>query len=230
MILIDLDGTLIDTVPDLAHAVDLTMECLDMPLRGEESVRQWIGNGAERLVRRALIDAVVGEPDEVLFQRAYPIFLQAYESNVCEYSRPYPGIVEGLALLRDEGYPLGCVTNKPARFTEPLLEALGLADNFAVVISGDTLSKQKPDPAPLLHAARFFDVPPQRSLMVGDSINDVRAARAAGFGIVCVPYGYNHGHDIREAEPDAVIDSLVDLPGLFEPGAADRARQHGHDA
>lgn len=231
MVLIDLDGTLVDTVPDLACAVDVMMQELGMPQRGEPRVRQWIGNGAERLVRRALVNAVDGEPDEDLFRRAYPIFMRAYEENVCAHSRPYPGVMEGLAFLKAAGYRLGCVTNKPARFTEPLLQALGLFDDFALVISGDALPRQKPDPAPLLHAARFFEVQSERSLMVGDSINDVRAARAAGFGVVCVSYGYNHGHDIREAGPDAVIDSLAELQDLLDPaGARPHTRRFGNDA
>lgn len=231
LILIDLDGTLIDTVPDLADAVDVMMRALDMPERGEHAVRQWIGNGAERLVRRALINKLDGEPDEELFRRAYPIFLEAYESNVCELSRPYPGVLAGLAFLKSAGYCVGCVTNKPARYTEPLLQALGLFDDFAIVISGDTLTRQKPDPEPLLHAARHFGVAPENALMIGDSINDVRAARAAGFGVVCVPYGYNHGHDIRDADPDAVIDSLDALRDLLAAAApASRGRQPGNDA
>lgn len=231
MILIDLDGTLIDTVPDLAYAVDVMMERIGMPTRGEPSVRHWIGNGAERLVRRALINAVDGEPDEALFRKAYPIFLEVYEENVCAHSRPYPGVVAGIAALKTAGYPLGCVTNKPARFTEPLLDALGLSPNFDVIISGDTLPRQKPDPAPLLHAAEFFKVRPEEALMVGDSINDVKAARAAGFSVVCVTYGYNHGHDIRDAHPDAVIDSLEELPALIGGGGVAQAgRHHGHDA
>ena len=231
MVLIDLDGTLVDTVPDLHCAVDLMMAEMNMPLRGEARVRQWIGNGVERLVRRALIDAVDGEPDEALFHRAYPIFMQAYEDNVCTHSRPYPGVLEGLAFLKAAGYPIGCVTNKAARFTEPLLKALGLYEDFAIVVSGDALPRKKPDPMPLLHAAEFFGVAPERSLMVGDSISDVRAARAAGFGVVCVSYGYNHGLDIREAEPDAVIDSLAELQDLLDSaGARPRARQLGNDA
>ncbi len=232
LILIDLDGTLVDTVPDLAHAVDVMMRELDMPERGEPSVRQWIGNGAERLVRRALIDRLDGEPDEALFRRAYPIFLQAYESNVCELSRPYPGVLAGLAFLKQAGYRVGCVTNKPARYTEPLLQALGMFDDFDIVISGDTLTRQKPDPEPLLHAARFFGVAPEDALMIGDSINDVRAARAAGFAVVCVPYGYNHGHDIRDANPDVVIDTLEALQDLLAAtaSASPRARQLGNDA
>jgi len=110
---------------------------------------------------------------------------------------------------------LGCVTNKPSRFTEPLLRQLGLYDKFGIVVSGDTLAEKKPHPAPLLHAAAHFHVPPSECLLIGDSVNDVQAARAAGFHVVCVSYGYNHGHDIREAEPDAVVDSLAELPALF---------------
>lgn len=235
MVLIDLDGTLVDTVPDLACAVDEMMRGLGMPLRGEPRVRQWIGNGVERLVRRALIDSVDGEPDEALFKRAFPLFMRAYEENVCTYSRPYPGVLEGLAFLKEAGYRVGCVTNKAARFTEPLLDALGLLGDFGIVVSGDSLPRQKPDPMPLLHAAEFFGAAPERSLMVGDSISDVRAARAAGFGVACVTYGYNHGHDIRDAEPDAVIDSLAELRGLLDPashaaGGQAQARQCGNDA
>jgi len=215
MILLDLDGTLVDTVPDLAYAVDIMMAQLGLPVCGEPRVRRWIGNGAERLVRRALTGADDGEPDDALFERAYPLFLEAYEAHVCHLSRPYPGVLAGLDRLQQAGYPLGCVTNKPACFTEPLLAQLDLTQYFQITISGDTLTRKKPDPAPLLHAADFFATPPAQSLMVGDSINDVQAARAAGFLIVCVSYGYNHGMDIRESSPDAVIDSLEQLPQLL---------------
>lgn len=231
MVLIDLDGTLVDTVPDLASAVNVAMESAGLPPRSEARVRQWIGNGAERLVRRALINAGEGEPDDTLFRRAYPIFLEAYERDVCTRSRPFPGVVEGVDYLARTGYRLGCVTNKPARFTEPLLQRLGLFDRFELVVSGDTTTEKKPHPGPLLHAARALGVPPRLSLMVGDSVNDVTAARAAGFQVVCVDYGYNYGMDIRDAEPDAVIGSLVELRDLLEPAAhgAGMAR-HGHDA
>ena len=215
MILIDLDGTLVDTVPDLAHSADLMMKQLNMPLRGEEAVREWIGNGAERLVRRVLVGAYEGEPDEALFNKAYPVFLDLYEKNVCVHSRLFSGALEALEFLTQAGYRLVCVTNKPARFTEPLLKKLGVYRYFELVISGDTLKKRKPDPAPLLHAAGHFKVDPRHALMVGDSVNDVQAARAAGFQVVCVNYGYNHGADIREAHPDAVIDSLTQLQYLL---------------
>lgn len=211
MILVDLDGTMVDSVPDLALCVDIMMRKLGLPEHGEARVREWIGNGVERLVKRALVGAYEGEPDEALFRKALPIFLEAYEEHVCVDSRSYPGVEAGLEFLFNAGYPLGCVTNKAARFTEPLLEKLGLSRYFRIIVSGDTLPVKKPDPAPLLHAAAFFQVAPEKSLLIGDSISDVKAARAAGFQIVCVSYGYNHGMDIREAGPDLVIDSMEQL-------------------
>lgn len=219
MVLIDLDGTLVDSVPDLAYCVDEMMAKLDLPARGEAKVRQWVGNGVERLVRRALIDRLDGEPDEGAFQRAIPIFMALYKDNVSKRSQLYPGVKEGLDFLSGAGYKLGCITNKAAAFTEPLLKDLGVYDYFEIVVSGDTLPVKKPDPAPLLHAARFFNVPASQSLMVGDSISDVKAARNAGFQVVCVSYGYNHGVDIREAQPDAVIDSLAELARILEKAA-----------
>jgi len=220
MVLIDVDGTLVDSVPDLAWCVDEMMRRLDMPVRGEVRVREWVGNGVETLVRRALIDKLEGEPDEALFQKAYPVFLDLYADNTCKRSHLYAGVKEGLEWLKSTGVNLGCVTNKAAQFTEPLLKALGVYDDFGIVISGDTLARKKPDPQPLLHAAEHFGVSPKTSLMLGDSVSDVKAARAAGFQIVCMTYGYNHGVDIREARPDAVIDSMVELPEVLTALAA----------
>ncbi len=216
MLLIDVDGTLVDSVPDLAFCVDAMMDRLGLPKRGEGQVRQWVGNGVERLVQRALTGTLKGEPEDALYQQAYPIFIKLYQENTSRRSVLYPGVTEALADLKAAGYPLGCVTNKAARFTEPLLRDLGIRDAFAIVVSGDTLPRKKPDPQPLLHAAEFFSVAPREALMVGDSVSDVKAARAAGFQIVCMSYGYNHGMDIREARPDAVIDSLAELPGLLK--------------
>jgi phosphoglycolate phosphatase len=220
MILIDVDGTLVDSVPDLAYCVDELMKALGRPVHGEAKVRNWVGNGVERLVRRALIGQLDGEPPDADYARAYPIFLELYAENTSKRSRLYPGIREGIDWLKSQGYLLGCVTNKAAQFTLPLLEDLGVRDDFGVVVSGDTLPVKKPDPAPLLHAAQHFGVTPAESLMVGDSVSDVKAARAAGFQIVCMSYGYNHGVDIRTAHPDAVIDSLVELRALLPPRAA----------
>jgi len=219
MVLIDLDGTLIDSVPDLAFCVDALMAELDLPARGEAKVRQWVGNGIERLVKRSLLDQLDGEPDQELLDKALPIYLELYKENLSKRSRLYPGVKEGLQFLRGAGYKLGCITNKAAAFTEPLLKDLGVYGYFRLVVSGDTLPVKKPDPLPLLHAAQFFKVEPSRALMVGDSISDVKAARAAGFQVVCVSYGYNHGQDIRDAHPDAVIDSMAQLSSLLAQAA-----------
>ena len=215
MILIDVDGTLVDSVPDLAFCVDEMMKQLGMATHGEAKVRNWVGNGVERLTRRALIGQLDGEPDEELFARAYPIFLELYAENTSKRSCLYPGVREGLDYLKSQGYKLGCVTNKAARFTIPLLKDLGVHDDFAIIICGDTLARKKPDPMPLLHAADFFGVSPDDAMMLGDSVSDVKAARAAGFQIVCMSYGYNHGVDIRDSHPDAVIDSMAELKDLL---------------
>lgn len=219
MILIDVDGTLVDSVPDLAFCVDAMMARLGRPPHGEAMVRNWVGNGVERLVRRALVGQLDGEPDETDYEQAYPVFLGLYRENTSKRSVLYPGVREGLDYLKAAGYPLGCVTNKAAQFTEPLLQDLGVRDYFAIVVSGDSLPRKKPDPLPLFHAAEHFGVRPADALMVGDSVSDVKAARAAGFGIVCMSYGYNHGRDVREAHPDAVIDSLTELKGFLEQAA-----------
>lgn len=219
MILIDVDGTLVDSVPDLTFCVDEMMKVLGRPVHGEAKVRNWVGNGVERLVRRALIGQLDGEPDESEYQKAYPIFLDLYAENTSKRSCLYPGIREGLDYLKAAGYKLGCVTNKAAQFTVPLLTDLGVAGDFSIIVSGDTLPQKKPDPAPLLHAAKFLGVAPAQALMVGDSVSDVKAARAAGFQIVCMSYGYNHGEDIRKSHPDAVLDALTEIKPLLEVAA-----------
>ena len=215
MILIDVDGTLVDSVPDLAYCVDEMMKVLDMPTHGEAAVRNWVGNGVERLVRRALVGQLDGEPDEALFEKAYPIFLDLYSVNTSQRSCLYPGVREGLDYMKSAGYKLGCVTNKAAQFTIPLLKDLGIHDDFENIVCGDTLAKKKPDPLPLLHSAEVMGVTPEKSLMLGDSVSDVKAARAAGFQIICMSYGYNHGVDIRESNPDVVIDSMAELKDLL---------------
>lgn len=211
MVLIDVDGTLVDSVPDLAYCVDEMLKALDMPTRGEERVRHWVGNGVERLVRRGLINDLNGEPEEELYQKAIPIFNELYAENTSKRSCLYPGVKEALEFLKTTDVKIGCVTNKAAQFTLPILKDLGIADYFEIVICGDTLDKKKPDPLPLLHAAEQLGVKPENSLMLGDSMSDVKAARAAGFDIVCMSYGYNHGEDIRDYNPDAVVDSMDEV-------------------
>ncbi|HEY9017288.1 phosphoglycolate phosphatase [Thiomicrospira sp.] len=215
-VLLDLDGTLIDSVPDLAYCVDEMMKQLDMPVRGENAVRDWVGNGVERLVRRALINAVDGEPDEALFEKAYPVFLDLYKDNTSKRSCVYAGVKEGIEWMLANGYRLSCVTNKAEAFTIPLLKDKGLFDYFEFVVSGDTCEQKKPHPMPLLHAAKLMNVSPENALMLGDSKSDVKAARAAGFHIFCMTYGYNHGEDIRDYEPDVVMDSMTELANYLE--------------
>ncbi len=215
MILIDVDGTLVDSVPDLAYCVDEMMRQLGRPPHGEAKVRNWVGNGVERLVRRALVGQLDGEPSDEDFAKAYPLFLELYAENTSKRSVLYAGVREGLDYMKSRGYRLGCVTNKAAQFTIPLLKDLGIHDEFGIVVCGDTLPVKKPDPKPLLHAAEHFGVDSEDSLMLGDSKSDVSAARAAGFQIVCMSYGYNHGEDIRKYAPDAVIDSMAELSALI---------------
>lgn len=210
-VLIDLDGTLIDSVPDLAYCVDEMMKQLDMPVRGEDAVRNWVGNGVERLTERALINSVEGMPDKELMDKAYPIFLDLYKDNTSQRSCVYEGVVEGIEWMKAQGYRVACVTNKAEAFTVPLLKDKGLYDYFEVVVSGDTCAEKKPHPMPLLHAAKQLGVEPENALMIGDSKSDVKAARAAGFHIFCMTYGYNHGEDIRDYDPDVVMDSFVEL-------------------
>jgi len=215
MVLIDLDGTLVDSVPDLAWCADETMKALGMPVRGEAKVRNWVGNGVPRLIHRTLIDQLDGEASDVDFARAAPIFMDLYADNASKRSQLYPSVKEGLQWLKDQGIRIGCVTNKDELFTLKILKDLGLFDFFEIVISGDTLPFKKPHPAPLLHGAEFFNVKPENAMMIGDSISDVKASRAAGFSIVCMSYGYNHGVDIRTANPDVVIDSFAELKNVI---------------
>ena len=209
--MIDVDGTLVDSVPDLAYCVDQMMIELGMKERGEKKVRHWVGNGIPKLVERALTDDLEASPIKEVFDVAYPIFLDLYADNTAARSCLYAGVKEGLDYLKSKDYQLGCVTNKAEQFTHPLLKTLGIFDDFKIVISGDTLAKKKPDPLPLVHAASYFNISPQECLMLGDSVSDVKAARAAGFSIICMSYGYNHGNDIADESPDLVIDSMSQL-------------------
>ena len=211
LIMIDLDGTLVDSVPDLSYCVDQLMSAMGRDKCGEGKVRQWVGNGVPKLVERCLTGELEGEVNQADFAKAYPIFLDLYAQNTVKHSCLYAGVREGLDYMQQQNYILGCVTNKAEQFTLPILKHFGIFDDFGIVISGDTLEQKKPDPLPLLHAAKFFGVKPNDALMLGDSISDVKAARAAGFAIICMSYGYNHGNDIANAKPDLVIDSMSEL-------------------
>jgi len=219
LVIFDLDGTLIDSVPDIAVAVDAALAELDLAPVGEARVRDWVGNGAARLMHRALTGAMQGEAAAELFERAMHAFNWHYSRRLWQDSHRYPGTRGLLEALRARGIPLACVTNKPERFTTPLLAETGLASYFDLVLAGDSLTAKKPDPLPLLTAMQRFDAAPGETLMVGDSAADVGAARAAGVGVVCLSYGYNHGSDVRELNPDRVFDSLGELKHWLDEAA-----------
>ncbi|ERS89577.1 phosphoglycolate phosphatase [Halomonas sp. PBN3] len=222
LVAFDLDGTLIDSVPDLAIAVDAALGELGLPAAGEARVRDWVGNGSLVLMERALrfaVDLGAGaaspatgvDIDKALLERAHAAFLAHYGRDPGAHTRLYPGARECLDALRARGLPLALVTNKPHAFIAPLLEGLGLAEHFALCLGGDSLPEKKPHPAPLLHVASHFGLPPQACLMVGDSRHDIAAGQAAGFRTLAVPYGYNHGEPVRESGPDGVVESLAEL-------------------
>ena len=212
MVMIDLDGTLIDSVPDLATAANRMLADLKRPAWDMAHYRAWIGNGVPRFVKRALTGEMQAEPEDKLNEQALALFRMHYAAAVSDLSRPYPGVVPALERLKAQGFSLACITNKAEAFTLPLLRNLDLYEYFQLVLSGDSLPKQKPDPLPLLHACKHFGIDSSHGVLVGDSSNDVHAARAAGMPVICVTYGYNHGHDIRQSLPDAVVDSLTDVP------------------
>ncbi len=211
-IVLDLDGTLLHSAPELAEAANRMLRDMGLPAASQELLMSYIGNGISWLVKRALTGDMHAEPDAALFEQSMPIFEKHYFTQLL-YSKPYPGVMDGLNAMKQAGFRLGCITNKSARFTDPLLKASGLAKFFEIVVSGDTLAEKKPHPLPLLHCAEFFGVPVEKMLMIGDSKNDALAARAAGCPVFCVPYGYNHGKSVDGLDLDAVI---ADLPAALK--------------
>ena len=214
-VMIDLDGTMLDTVADLAVAVNLMLGKMGRSPLDETLVRNFVGKGIPNLVQRALAGNMEGDADPDLFARALPVYLDCYESVNGKHTLLYPGVLEGLNAFKAAGFPLACVTNKSERFTLPLLAQMKLADYFAIVVSGDTLPKKKPDPLPLTHACKELGIAPREMLMIGDSLNDTIAARAAGCPVFCVPYGYNEGHDVRGLDVDAIVESLSQAATLI---------------
>ena len=215
VVVIDLDGTLLHTAPDLADAAALMLEELGLPAVPPETVQTYIGNGVSRLVKRVLTGDMSAEPDAELFARALPLYEKHYAQVLYRKSTIFPGVVEGLRAMLKAGFRLACITNKAERFTLPLLEGMGLLEHFELILSGDILPKKKPDPLPLLHACQHFGIAPQEMLLIGDSLNDTLAARAAGCYVFCVPYGYNRGNDVRELDLDAVVPSLLEATKLI---------------
>ncbi len=221
LVMFDLDGTLVDSVPDLAAAVDRMLVQLGRPAAGVERVRDWVGNGARVLVRRALANdiehAAIGEAET---QQALELFNEAYADNHA-LSSVYPGVRTTLKWLKQQGVELALITNKPERFVAPLLDEMKLGRYFRWIIGGDTLPQQKPDPAALLFVMRLAGVEAQQALFIGDSRNDVLAARAASVPCVALSYGYNHGRPIAEEGPTRVLDDLRQLlPGCTVDDAA----------
>ncbi len=215
-VMIDLDGTLADTIPDLAEAANMMLRELHRPGLERELIRTFVGKGIPKLVERALAGSLEGGAPAGLLARALPIYERCYAEVNGKHTVIYPGVSEGLRMLRAMRLPLACVTNKAERFTLALLGHLRLARCFEQVIAGDTLPQKKPDPQPLLHACRGFGIAPGDMLMIGDSANDVEAARAAGCPVFCVTYGYNEGRDVRELDVDAIVASLIEATRLIQ--------------
>lgn len=216
VIMIDLDGTLLDTAEDLALSANLMLKDLNMPEQSTATIRSYIGKGIQKLVKRTLTGQLDGEPDAALFAKALPIYEKHYATHLSANTRPYPGVLEGIQAMQQVGFKLACITNKAEAFTLPLLRATGLFDKFEIVLSGDSLPKKKPDPMPLTHICKHFNAQPHEALLIGDSLNDAIAARAAGCHVFCVTYGYNEGRNVYELDCDAIVESLVDASKLIK--------------
>jgi phosphoglycolate phosphatase len=211
-VLIDLDGTLVDTLGDFAAALNAMTRALQLPAIPTEVVAGFIGKGSEHLIRSTLLH--LGAP-AALYPQAWDAYQSAYRQLNGQAAQVYPGVVDGLRQLRSAGLRLGCLTNKPGEFARDLLRAKGLAASFELVFGGDAFERKKPDPLPLLKACEALGTAPATTLMVGDSHNDAAAARAAGCPVALVSYGYNHGEPVRSVDADAYVDSLAEVAALL---------------
>lgn len=214
-VFIDLDGTLLDTIADLAAAANLVRADFGLAALPEARLSSFVGKGADVLVHRAMTDSPDGELDTARFREARASFDTHYTAENGRWAKPYPGVIAGLDRMKAAGLFLACLTNKPQAFTDPLLVAQDLARYFALTLGGDALPKKKPDPLPLTHAARHFGLPVSRCLMIGDSVNDAQAARAAGMPVLLVPYGYNEGRDVATIDSDGIVDTLDQAADLI---------------
>ncbi len=210
--IVDLDGTMIDSLGDFAVALGRMLDQLRLPPIERDAVEQMVGKGSEHLVRSVLAH-VGGSPDQ--FSAAWEAYQRHYLAVNGEHSTVYPGVVEGLALLQTRGLRLACLTNKPGNFAVPLLALKGLDGFFSVVFGGDAFERKKPDPLPLRRTCEALHCLPAETLMIGDSSNDAAAARAAGCPVVLVTYGYNHGEPVRSVDADGFVESLAELASLF---------------
>ena len=213
LLIFDLDGTLINSAPDLSLAVNHMLQTLNRDTFSDDSIHGWVGNGAQILVQRALSgQSKIDENLDIdLSTKALDIFLTFYAENLCNSTVAYPHVPVSLKILKGMGYRLAIVTNKPFAFVAPILEGLEISDLFELVLGGDSLPKKKPDPAPLLYVCEKLGVSVEESVMVGDSKNDILAANACGMQSVGVTYGYNYGESIGIYQPDIIIDNFEDL-------------------
>lgn len=214
LLIFDFDGTLIDSVPDLADATNAMLTTLGKETHPIETIRNWIGNGSRMLVERALIGDITvpeGALTKAEADHAEQIFFEAYKNLSDSKTVAYPGVDSGLKQLHAAGYTLALVTNKPIRFVPKILQTFGWQDLFSEVMGGDSLSTKKPDPAPLLHVCDALNVSVAQSVMIGDSRNDILAGQNANMDTLGLSYGYNYGQDIRELNPTEAFDNFADL-------------------
>jgi phosphoglycolate phosphatase len=212
--IIDLDGTMVDTLGDFAVALNRMLDELALPGIEPSAIEAMVGKGSEHLIRSVLAH-VHAAPE--LYERAWQSYQKHYLAINGQHSTVYAGVVEGLQGLKAAGLKLACLTNKPTNFARPLLEAKGLAGFFDVVFGGEAFEKKKPDPLPLRKTCEALGASPERTLMVGDSSNDARAARAAGCPVILVTYGYNHGQPVRGVDADGFADSLAEVAAMVRP-------------
>jgi phosphoglycolate phosphatase len=215
-VMLDLDGTLLDTVPDLAAAAERMLAALGLPPRTQAEIRGFIGKGIPNLVQRCLEAGAGAARSKALQAEALALYYDFYAEESGRRSAVYPGVLEGLAQFRAMRLRLACVTNKAARFTLPLLAQKGLAPWFELVVSGDTLARKKPDSMQLAHICAAFALAPAAVLLIGDSANDALAARAAGCQVVCVSYGYNEGGDVHDLDCDAIVGALSEAANFLQ--------------
>ena len=214
LLIFDFDGTLIDSVPDLADATNAMLTTLGKATYPIETIRNWIGNGSRLLVERALVGDIT-VPEGALTQaeadHAEQIFFEAYKNLSGSKTVAYPYVDSGLKQLHAAGYTLALVTNKPIRFVPKILASFGWQDLFSEVMGGDSLPVKKPDPAPLLHVCDALNISVAQSVMIGDSRNDMLAGQSANMDTLGLSYGYNYGQDIRELNPTEAFDNFADL-------------------
>ncbi|MBK8289515.1 MAG: phosphoglycolate phosphatase [Pseudomonadales bacterium] len=208
LLLFDLDGTLVDSAPDIAAAVDATLHAQGWPAAGVERVRSWVGNGSRKLIERALVFAVQ-DFDTSLHETIHSQFLLEYAKHNGPETRVFDGVYECLDYCLAAGKKMACVTNKPEHLAKQLVTHLAMDKYFSIVIGGDTFPQRKPDPTALLYCCKTLGVPNARTLMIGDSETDVSSARAANMEVLCVSYGYNHGGSIANSHPDYLTHNLM---------------------